>query len=135
MAFDPFQAFPSIVMAWIRFSALPSYLYNRKIITANGELVGKVVKLDLNTDSRTMGRFARLVVYVNLGKSLVPQILINSRSQKVEYEALSTICFYCGRYGHVKNLCNFKSPKPVVEVNRDSLVTALENQRRVIGRG
>ncbi|MBA0605033.1 hypothetical protein Godav_017648 [Gossypium davidsonii] len=59
------------------FPALPSYLYNRKIITKIGELVGKVVKLDMNTDSRARGRFARMAVYVNLEKPLVSQILIN----------------------------------------------------------
>ncbi|XP_012453312.2 uncharacterized protein LOC105775336 [Gossypium raimondii] len=58
LAFDPTQAYPSIVMAWIRFPALPSYLYNRKIITEIRGLVGKVVKLDMNTDSRTRGQFA-----------------------------------------------------------------------------
>ncbi|MBA0830234.1 hypothetical protein Goarm_014778, partial [Gossypium armourianum] len=56
MTFDPTQAYPSVVMAWIRFLTLPSYLYNRKIITEIRELVGKVVKLDMNTDSRTRGR-------------------------------------------------------------------------------
>ncbi|XP_016752428.1 uncharacterized protein [Gossypium hirsutum] len=105
MAFDPTQAFPSVVMAWIRFLALPSYLYNRKIITEIRELVGKVVKLDMNTDNRTQGRFARMAVYVNLEEPLVSQILINGRIQKVEYESLSTICFHCGRYGHVENIC------------------------------
>ncbi|MBA0664276.1 hypothetical protein Goklo_004314 [Gossypium klotzschianum] len=58
LAFDPTQAYPSVVMAWIRFPALPSYLYNRKIITEIRELVGKVVKLDMNTDSRVRGQFA-----------------------------------------------------------------------------
>ncbi|XP_017630260.1 uncharacterized protein LOC108473250 [Gossypium arboreum] len=62
MAFDPTQAYPSVVMAWIRLLALLSYLYNRKIITEIGELVGKVVKLDMNTNSRTRGQFARMAV-------------------------------------------------------------------------
>ncbi|MBA0684345.1 hypothetical protein Goari_025937 [Gossypium aridum] len=48
MTFNPTQAYLSIMMAWIRFPALHSYLYNRKIITEIGELVGKVVKLDMN---------------------------------------------------------------------------------------
>ncbi|PPS07537.1 hypothetical protein GOBAR_AA13110 [Gossypium barbadense] len=74
-AFDSTQAYPSVVVAWIRLPALPSYLYNRKIITEIGELVGKVVKLDMNTDSRTRGLFARMAVYVNLEKPLVSQIL------------------------------------------------------------
>ncbi|MBA0574654.1 hypothetical protein Golob_001842, partial [Gossypium lobatum] len=41
MAFDPIQAYPSVVMAWIRFLALPSYLYNRLGIKENaGPKVG-----------------------------------------------------------------------------------------------
>ncbi|PPR89870.1 hypothetical protein GOBAR_AA30817 [Gossypium barbadense] len=99
------------------------------IIFEFGEVVGKVVKLDLNTDSRTRGHFARLTVYVNLGEPLVSQILINGRTQKVEYEALSTICFHFGRYGHVENLCIFKSPKPTVEANHDLSATVPENQK------
>ncbi|MBA0857613.1 hypothetical protein Goshw_014641 [Gossypium schwendimanii] len=128
MTFDPTQAYLSIMMALIRFLALPSYLYNRKIITEIGELVGKVVKLDMNTDSRTRGQFARMAVYVNLEKPLVSQILINGRSQKVEYESLSIICFHCGRYGHMENICNFRIPDSTVEVNIDSSVTAPENK-------
>ncbi|MBA0821765.1 hypothetical protein Goarm_018605, partial [Gossypium armourianum] len=91
MAFDPTQAYPSVVIAWIRFPASPSYLYNRKIITEIGELVSKVVKLDMNTNSRARGR-----------------------------------------YGHVENLCNFRTSGPTVEVNIDSSVTTLENQNLVV---
>ncbi|PPS02926.1 hypothetical protein GOBAR_AA17745 [Gossypium barbadense] len=76
MAFDPTQAYPSVVMAWIRFPTLLSYLYNRKIITEIGELV--------------------------------------------EYESLSTIYFHCGWYGHVENICNFKSTESMAEGNRGS---------------
>ncbi|KAH1039146.1 hypothetical protein J1N35_040889 [Gossypium stocksii] len=162
MAFDPVQAYPSVVMAWIRFPALPSYLYNCKIITEIGELVGKVVKLDLNIGSKTRGRFTRVTVYVNLDKPLVShiteigelvgkvvkldlnigsktrgrftrvtvyvnldkplvsQILINGRTQKVEYESLSTICFHCGRYGHVDTGCPFRATRPPIEKDNKS---------------
>ncbi|PPS09940.1 hypothetical protein GOBAR_AA10716 [Gossypium barbadense] len=91
MAFDPTQAFPSVVMAWIRFLALPSYLYNGKIITEIRELVGKVVKLDMNTDNRTQGRFARMAVYVNLEEPLVSQILINGRIQKINEKVTTAL--------------------------------------------
>ncbi|KAH1045830.1 hypothetical protein J1N35_036614 [Gossypium stocksii] len=131
MAFDPTQAYPSIVMAWIRFPALPSYLYNRKIITEIGELVGKVAKLDLNTDSRIRGHFARMTVYVNLDKPLVSQILINRRSQKVEYESLSTIYFHCGRYGHVDNVCPFRTAGPSIEKDNKWPETISENSNSV----
>ncbi|MBA0770174.1 hypothetical protein Gotri_018842 [Gossypium trilobum] len=83
----------------------------------------------MNTDSRTRRRFARMAVYVNLEKPLVSQILINGRPQKVEYESLSTIYFHCGWYGHVENICNFRIPDSMVEVNIDSFVTAPENKK------
>ncbi|PPS05899.1 hypothetical protein GOBAR_AA14745 [Gossypium barbadense] len=132
LAFDPAQAFPSVVMAWIRFLGLPGYLYNCKIITEIGEMVGKLVKLDMNTDSRAKGRFTRMAVYVNLEKLLVSQILINGRSQKVEYESLSTICFHYGRYGHVDNLCTFRNSGPTVEKKVDSPETIPKNQNMVV---
>ncbi|KAG8500476.1 hypothetical protein CXB51_002741 [Gossypium anomalum] len=128
LAFDPTQAYPSVVIAWIRFPALPNYLYNRKIITEIGELVGKVVNLDMNTNSRARGRFARMAVYVNLEKPLVSQILINGRSQKAEYEYLSTICFHCRRYDHVENLCTFRNPDLTIEKNIDSPEMIPKNQ-------
>ncbi|MBA0548259.1 hypothetical protein Golob_019368, partial [Gossypium lobatum] len=69
----------------------------------------------MNTDSRTRGRFARLAVYVDLEKPMVSHILINGRKQNVEYESLSTICFHCGRYGHVENSCPFKISESLSE--------------------
>ncbi|KAH1047923.1 hypothetical protein J1N35_038707 [Gossypium stocksii] len=119
-AFDSSQADPGVVMAWIRFPSLPSYLYIHKIITKIGELVGKVVKLDMNTDSRARGCFARLAIYVNIDKPLVLQILMNGQLQKVEYESLMTICFHCGRYQHVENMCPFSITRPSVEKKSNS---------------
>ncbi|MBA0876836.1 hypothetical protein Goshw_006879 [Gossypium schwendimanii] len=118
-------------MAWIRFPGLPGYLYNHKIITEIGETVGKVVKLDMNTDSRTRGRFARLAVYVDLEKPLISHILINGRKQNVEYESLPTICFHCGRYGHVENSCSFKTPESHSEKEIVPSEMSSENQTTV----
>ncbi|MBA0877888.1 hypothetical protein Goshw_010630 [Gossypium schwendimanii] len=128
LAFDPTQAYPSVVMTWIRFPGLPGYLYNHKIITELEEMVGKVVKLDMNTDSRTRGRFARLAVYVDLEKPLVSHILINGRKQNVEYESLSSICFHCGIYGHVENSCPFKNSETPSEKENTSSEMASEFQ-------
>ncbi|XP_040934424.1 uncharacterized protein [Gossypium hirsutum] len=115
MAFDLFQAYPNVVMAWIRLIGLLGYLYKHKILTEIGGMVGKVVKLDMNTYSKVRGRFARMAVYINLERPLVSQILINGRSQRVEYESLPTICFHCGRYGHVKDNCPFRSTEIIME--------------------
>ncbi|KAK5770446.1 hypothetical protein PVK06_046596 [Gossypium arboreum] len=45
-------------------------------------------------------------VFVDLDKPLVSQVLVNGELQRVEYEALPTICFSCGKYGHPKKLCS-----------------------------
>ncbi|KAK5794486.1 hypothetical protein PVK06_035717 [Gossypium arboreum] len=82
----------------------PGHMYKMKILGEAGNMVGRVSKLDFNTNSRTRGHFVRIVVYVNLDKPLVSQVLINDETQRVEYEFLQTIYFSCGRYGHVKEL-------------------------------
>lgn len=92
-------------MLWIRFSGPLGYMYKHKILVEIGGLVGKVTKLDLNIDNRIRGRFTRMAVYVNLDKPLVSQIIINGKIQKVEYEFLPRVCFHCGRYGHMKDVC------------------------------
>ncbi|KAK5843396.1 hypothetical protein PVK06_005852 [Gossypium arboreum] len=94
-----------MVLTWIRLSNLPSNLYKRKIIEAIGGLIGKVVKLDLQTENQTRGRFARLAGYINLDRPLISQIYVDRVTQRVEYEALPIVCFVCGKYGHVKDLC------------------------------
>ncbi|KAG8502955.1 hypothetical protein CXB51_000789 [Gossypium anomalum] len=94
----------SVVMAWIRLPGLPKYLYNKKILEEIGGLIGKVAKLDFNTSNGLRGQFARMVIFVNLDKPLTSKILINGNLQRIVYESLSSICFSCGRYGHVKDL-------------------------------
>ncbi|KAK8556253.1 hypothetical protein V6N12_002663 [Hibiscus sabdariffa] len=46
-----------------------------------------------------------MVVSVNLSKPLVLKVVVNGRTQLVEYEALPTICFVCGTYGHTRDSC------------------------------
>ncbi|MBA0561270.1 hypothetical protein Golob_018115 [Gossypium lobatum] len=60
--------------------------------------------MDFNIDSRSRGRFTRMVIYVNLDKPLVLQVLVNGVLQKVEYEALPTICFSYRKYCHTKEV-------------------------------
>ncbi|MBA0805365.1 hypothetical protein Gohar_004885 [Gossypium harknessii] len=106
LAFDPTQPYPSVVMAWIRFPGLPGYLYNPKIIIEIGEM------------------------------PLVSYILIKGRKQNVEYKSLSTICFHCERYGHVKNSCPFKNSEiPSAKENAPSKMSSeIQNTVKVVWR-
>ncbi|MBA0787134.1 hypothetical protein Gotri_026777 [Gossypium trilobum] len=92
---------------WIVFGHLPGHLYNRKTLWEIGELIGKIVRLDFNTNSRARGRFTRIVIFINLDKPLVSQILINGVIQRIEYESLPIVCFAYDKYGHGKYLCPY----------------------------
>ncbi|KAK5842496.1 uncharacterized protein LOC108481591 [Gossypium arboreum] len=37
---------------------------------------------------------------------LIGKVLVDGIAQRVEYEALPTVCFTCGNYGKVKEMCN-----------------------------
>ncbi|KAG8482418.1 hypothetical protein CXB51_024080 [Gossypium anomalum] len=73
--FNPSKPYPNMVMAWIRLPGLPGHI------------------------------FARMTVYVNLGKALTSKVLINGIPQRIEYEHLPTACFSCGHYGHKQDIC------------------------------
>lgn len=46
-----------------------------------------------------------MTVYINLEKPLTLQVLINRNLQRIEYESLLIVCFSCGQYGHLKEVC------------------------------
>ncbi|MBA0707771.1 hypothetical protein Golax_019786 [Gossypium laxum] len=96
-------------MSWIKLLGLLGYFYKRKFLIEIGGLIGKVAKLDMNTDNIVRGRFVRMVMYVNLDEQLVSQVLVIGKIQRVKYEFLPIVCFHCGRYSHVKEVCPFRS--------------------------
>ncbi|MFQ6660822.1 hypothetical protein Gotur_029203 [Gossypium turneri] len=103
--FDPVKPYPSVVMTWIRLPGLPGHMYTKKILSEIGGMVGKVAKLDFNTDSKARGRYASMAIYINLEKPLISMVLINGKVQRIQYESLPVVCFSCGRYGHFKENC------------------------------
>ncbi|MBA0570540.1 hypothetical protein Golob_004181 [Gossypium lobatum] len=102
-----------MVLAWVTLSGLPSFMYKRRILKVVRGLVGSVAKVDFNTNSKIRGLLARMVNFLDLDRLLVFQVWVNRELQRVEYEALPTICFSCGKCGHLKEMC----PSPVVESN------------------
>ncbi|KAH1040164.1 hypothetical protein J1N35_041907 [Gossypium stocksii] len=97
----PFQPFRLMDIE----NGLSGFLYKKRILEEVGSLIGKVMKLDLRTDSGARGQFARMAVSINMDKPLTLQVLINGRIQRVKFEALPTVCFSCGKYGYLKISC------------------------------
>ncbi|MBA0853993.1 hypothetical protein Goshw_024710 [Gossypium schwendimanii] len=112
----------------IHLPGIPRYMYKRKILWEIGGMVGKVAKLDFNTDIRVRGRFARMAIYVNLDKPLVSQVLINGVLQRIEYEYLPIVCFFMWPLRTCKgNLSKgFSHPSASDEGNSNALETLME---------
>ncbi|KAK8522972.1 hypothetical protein V6N12_073684 [Hibiscus sabdariffa] len=115
--FSSSNPFPSTVWTWIRLPGLHATLYKRSLITAIGECIGPIVKIDHQTDSGRQGRFACLAVKVDLRKPLVSKIIINGVVQIIKYESLPSVCFLCGLFGHTQDSCSdivhHQHPTPV----------------------
>ncbi|MBA0711627.1 hypothetical protein Golax_010788, partial [Gossypium laxum] len=96
-------------------------------------MVGKVAKSDFNTDSKARGRYACMVLYINLGKPLLLQVLISENTQRIEYESLPIICLSCGRYSHLKETCLQMKEVVAILIKIDTTTNmALVDSRKVV---
>ncbi|KAI9096289.1 hypothetical protein K1719_026008 [Acacia pycnantha] len=93
------------VTGWIILPKLPARYYHKSIIRSIGSVFGEVIRVDYNTNSGDIGKFARLAVSIDLMKPLISKIQVDDDIIFVEYEGLPTICFHCGRYGHLQVSC------------------------------
>lgn len=93
-------------------------MYSEDFMMELGNLVGKALKVDINTlaqrdnKSNEVARaiFARVSVEVDLNKKLQSRFQVRSKVYPVEYEGLNVICFKCGLYGHNQDTCPSTSP-------------------------
>ncbi|KAF7831289.1 ribonuclease H [Senna tora] len=108
--FDPEEQIQKIA-AWVHLPDLPIELYDDKFLYTLGSLIGKVLKIDVNTSQQLRGKFARLCVELDLSKPLLSQYYVHGRHRKIEYEGLHLICFECGVYGHDSEHCPVKKAR------------------------
>ncbi|KAI9093683.1 hypothetical protein K1719_027132 [Acacia pycnantha] len=104
-SFRPQEHVIDQIVGWIRLPKLPVRYYHKNIIRSIGSVFGDVIRVDYNTDSGDRGKFARLAVNIDLTKPLTSRIQVDGELILVEYEGLPSICFNCGRYGHLKEAC------------------------------
>ncbi|KAK5784821.1 hypothetical protein PVK06_039359 [Gossypium arboreum] len=89
----------------IRLPGMPEGMYTKSLLRFIGNAIRTIAKIDRNTDSTFGGQFARLVVFIDLGKPLVSKVKIDGKFQCVKYESLPLVCFECARFGHKSDLC------------------------------
>ncbi|CAN1826422.1 hypothetical protein LINPERHAP1_LOCUS31541 [Linum perenne] len=107
---------PKKMVAWVRFPHLPIHFYHGQVLTSLGNLIGRTIKIDFNTQRAEWGKFACIAVEIDLGAPLPPVVVLDGAIQKVEYENLPTLCFGCGRVGHDQDNC---PSKPTLEATKD----------------
>lgn len=95
------------VAVWVRVPILPMRIYSEHCLMQIGNIIGKALKVDLNTLAQKnnlvaveRGKFARVSVEIDLNQPLKSRFVIRRRIYAVEYEGLDLICFKCGVYGH-----------------------------------
>ncbi|CAN1181310.1 hypothetical protein LINPERPRIM_LOCUS6176, partial [Linum perenne] len=86
---------PKKLVAWVRFPHLPIHFYHGQFLTSLGNLVGRMVKIDLNTQTVELGKFARITIEIDLDEPLSPIMLLDGVIQQVEYENLPNLCLKC----------------------------------------
>ncbi|KAL4293334.1 hypothetical protein AHAS_Ahas18G0117700 [Arachis hypogaea] len=80
----------------------------RRIVAA----IDNSIKIDLATKKAEKGRFARACVEIDLGFSVVTEVLVNGSTYCVEYESLDLISGTCRCYGHVLADCKIGNKAP-----------------------
>ncbi|KAL4347073.1 hypothetical protein GQ457_17G019390 [Hibiscus cannabinus] len=97
------------VMVWVRLPRLPYHYYTKSLFRYIANVIGRVVRIDYNTEDGKRGRFARVAVIVDLNRPLVSGIVSDGTRQDIEYEGLPSICYSCGKYGHAKENCGIET--------------------------
>ncbi|RAL53724.1 hypothetical protein DM860_015452 [Cuscuta australis] len=101
---------------WVRFPDLDPKYWSLSGLSKLGSIIGKPVKRDKATATKSKLDFARIQIEVGIQKSfpeMVQFIDEDSRviSQKVEYEWSPTRCTLCKKLGHLEEECRQKGDK------------------------
>ncbi|CAN1138934.1 hypothetical protein LINPERHAP2_LOCUS10965, partial [Linum perenne] len=99
---------PTKLVVWVRLPHLPIVFYHPQILTALGNLIGRTVRIDFQTQNVNRGKFARLAMEINVEEALAPVIVLDGTRQKVDYENIPMLCFDCGKVGHNLDFCPLK---------------------------
>ncbi|KAI3472965.1 hypothetical protein Pfo_029212 [Paulownia fortunei] len=96
----------AVVPMWIKLPELPVHLFDKFALFAIAKLIGKPLKLDAATASRTRLKERKEFIYLGIGSQMI--------KQKIIYENLPRYCVDCSHLGHDTQTCfeNGSVPKP-----------------------
>jgi len=111
--FKSSKANMSSLAVWIWLPELPIEYYELSALSAIGETIGPVPRIDTHTTAETRGRFTRFCVQVNLDESITKLLKMGRIEQLMQYEGLNSLCFGCGCVGHRVEKCPYTVRTPV----------------------
>ena len=75
-SFNMVETNVSFVVAWVRFLGMSIQYYNKSVLRAIFGVVGKFIRMDYNIRESQHGKFARVVVEINISKPLISHVTI-----------------------------------------------------------
>lgn len=90
---------------WVRIEELSVEYYDKEALFEIAKLIGKPIQVDYATDKVTKARYARVCVEIDLRNPLVTRIWVGGFWKPVVYENITSLCFKCGKIGHVLEKC------------------------------
>lgn len=91
--------------AWVQIPNLSVEYFDREFLHRIGAKIGRVVRIDKNTESMDRGQYIRFCIEVSLAKPLLSKFRLNGRVWRIQYEGLRQIFFKCGHLGHKDTDC------------------------------
>ncbi|CAI9100407.1 OLC1v1037404C1 [Oldenlandia corymbosa var. corymbosa] len=117
----------STVAAWVRIPGLPVHYFHGALLRDIAKPLGSYLKADNNPLLAERGRYARIVVELDLTKPLVGKVKVDHRIFTVEYEDLRRTFFKCGKYGHTIEECPEAPATPPEEDPQSTVVSMVPN--------
>ncbi|KAI0516109.1 hypothetical protein KFK09_008781 [Dendrobium nobile] len=94
---------------WILMPCLPLHCWDEQNISRIASMIGVPLYLDGNSFKWGKREYAKVCVRIDLDKNLPKGVWIEGKHgrsfQNVEYEKISSLCYHCGKIGHLKNAC------------------------------
>ncbi|KAL8143939.1 LOW QUALITY PROTEIN: hypothetical protein V2J09_016971 [Rumex salicifolius] len=108
--------------AWVRLSGLSMVMYEESVLYGIAAAIGNPIRIDLNTLTAARGKFARVCIEIDITQPLLGSIMVEGEKVYLEYEGLYTVCFRCGRYGHLVAACSQPAPTEVTTTSEPDVV-------------
>ncbi|XP_075479285.1 uncharacterized protein LOC142520170 [Primulina tabacum] len=104
---------------WFQLHNIPLAFMHEDLLTKLGHQIGQVIEVDRGENGTCLGRFARIIIRLDITKPLRKCMRISVMREEEDiiillvYEKLPDFCYACGRLGHSLRDCDEESANKV----------------------